>query len=510
VSNSRFVHPALRRLDDVRLAIDNPYGVPATLFAREEVPIEGDAVEQALGVLAVQQTLETLGVIADGARLRRAVFTPDFHKGGGIPVGTVLEADGFVLPQAVGSDVNCGMRLVVTDVPAAELAPRLDALAPALRAIYFGGGRDVPTSPRQREAILRAGMMGLLDAFDDNADRGLWRTVDRARAEAELLSSTFQGSLPARATFAFDDWARGSGRTDGRDAQLGAIGGGNHFVELQVVDEIVDGAAARALGVERDRVAIMVHSGSVGLGHAVGNFFLDEAKRLWPTALKRPEHGFFPLVATGAQAAVAARYLDAMRNAANFAFANRFVLGLMAGRALGEVLGRTVDARLVWDAPHNLVWEPTAARPAFVHRKGACPAPGPDPSVVGARAWLGAPVILPGSMGTSSWLLAGTGADEALESASHGAGRAIPRGRARHLDDAPTTEALSRLRVVTPIDPDAPMVRRRRDVLAQHEARLREEAPTAYKDVAPIVDTVAAAGIARPVARLRPLLTVKA
>jgi tRNA-splicing ligase RtcB len=497
-------HPALRRLDHVRVAIDNPYGVPATLFARDEVPIEADAVEQALGVMSVQRELDALG---GGARLRRAVFTPDFHKGGGIPVGTVLKADGFVLPQAVGSDVNCGMRLVVTDVTAAELAPRLDALAPALRAIYFGGARDVPTSPRQREAILREGMMGLLGAFDDNADRGLWRTVDRARAEAELLSITFHGSLPTRGTFAFDDWARGSGRTEGRDAQLGAIGGGNHFVELQTVDDVVDGTAARALGVERDRVAIMVHSGSVGLGHAVGGFFLDEAKRLWPTTHKRPASGFFPLFTDGP---VAARYLDAMRNAANFAFANRFVLGLMAVRALGDVLGRAVEARLVWDAPHNLVWEPSAARSTYVHRKGACPAPGPDPSAAGARAWLGAPVILPGSMGTASWLLAGGGADEALESASHGAGRAIPRGRARRLDDSATNEALARLRVVTPIDPEAPSVRRRRDILEQHALRLREEAPTAYKDVAPVVGTVAAAGIARPVARLLPLITVKA
>lgn len=190
-----------------------------------------------------------------------------------------------------------------------------------------------------------------------------------------------------------------------------------------------------------------------------------------------------------------------MGNAANFAFANRLFLGLMALQAIEEASGRRIASRLVYDAPHNLVFR---SGDAMLHRKGATPAHGP-----GGTDWLGKPVIIPGSMGASSFLLAGTGNEGALESACHGAGRALSRGRAAHVSADVFARAIDKLRVVGPIDPRSPSLARRRDILEKYEKRIMEEAPYAYKAVEPVVDAVERASVARKVARLWPLCTVK-
>ncbi|MEO7731574.1 MAG: RtcB family protein [Kofleriaceae bacterium] len=508
------------RIDDTRLDIQNPHGVPVTLFANRDVPIEIEAIEQALGLVSVQQTIEELraaqarGAIAGfwgdvEAKLERVVLTPDFHRGSGIPVGTVAEARGFLIPQAVGNDVCCGMRLLTTDITRDELTGHLDALDGPLRAVFFQGQRAIAMSPRQREALLRDGLWGLLETSGDNANTGLWQHYDARAQERDLSHVHFQGVVPARGVFAFGDYITSSGSTSGRDSQIGSIGGGNHFVELQVIDEILDGTTAHAWGVARDTVTIMAHSGSVGLGHTVGGYFLDQARAIFPRELKHPEHGFYLVPTEGPHAALAAKYLDAMNNAANFAFANRLFLGLMAIRVLSEVLRRPIATKLIYDAPHNLIWADDRVPGTHLHRKGACPALGPDVSTTGPFRVTGHPVIIPGSMGAASYLLAGTGNAGALCSACHGAGRSLSRGKSRHVDEATYTETFSRLRVVTPIDPNAADVRLRRDVLAQYHDRLKEEAPYAYKDITPVVQTVEDADVARRVARMWPLLTIK-
>jgi len=508
------------RIDGTRLDILNPHGVPVTLFANRDVPIELEAIEQALALVSVQQTIEELraaqsrGAIAPfwgdpEAKLERVVLTPDFHRGAGIPVGTVAEARGFVIPQAVGNDVCCGMRLLVTDVTREELTSHLDALDAPLRAVFFEGQRAISMSPRQREALLREGLWGLLETSGDNANTGLWQHYDAKTQEADLTRVHFQGVVPAREVFAFGDYIQSSGGTSGRDSQIGSIGGGNHFVELQVVDEILDGTTAHAWGVTRDTVAIMAHSGSVGLGHTVGGYFLDRARAIFPRELKHPEHGFYLVPTEGPHGGLAAKYLDAMHNAANFAFGNRLFLGLMAVRVMSEVLQRPIATRLIYDAPHNLIWANDGVDGTHLHRKGACPALGPDITSAGPFRFTGHPVIIPGSMGAASYLLSGTGNEAALCSACHGAGRSLSRGKSRHVDEATYTETFARLRVVTPIDPNAPDVRLRRDVLAQYHDRLKEEAPYAYKDITPVVQTVEDAHVARRVARLWPLLTIK-
>jgi tRNA-splicing ligase RtcB len=520
MSRRRRLDSVVRRIDATRLRIDNPQGVPVTLYANSDIPVDAEAIDQLLGFVSLQETLDMIagqeraGRIAPfwgeaPGRLASVVVTPDFHRGSGIPIGTVADARGFVIPQAVGKDICCGMRLLVTDLTRGELEPLLDRLAAPLRASFFEGRRDLPMSPRQREALLRDGLRGLLATGGDNARTGLWRGYDRQEQEADLDRVHFGGSLPARGIFAFEDYVRGSGAVDGRDSHLGSVGGGNHFVELQEVEEVLDGATAHAWGVRPGAVAIMAHSGSVGLGATVGSTFAERARGLFPRELPHPEHGFYVLPVAGPRAATAGEYLDAMRNAANFAFGNRLMLGLMAVAALSEAAGRRVGSRLIYDAPHNLVWEPGPGREGYLHRKGACPALGCEPDGDGPFRFTGHPVIIPGSMGSASYLMAGSGNGEALASACHGAGRALARGKARQVDAETYERAVGLLRVVTPIDPGAPSIRGRHDILEQYHDRLKEEAPYAYKPITPVIETVAAAGIARPVARLGPLLTIK-
>ncbi len=507
----------LERLDAVRSRYNHP-DVPVTVFAREDVPIQPEGLDQLDEFLGLQETLarlydhERAGRVdpfwgdAPG-RIDSVVVTPDFHRGGGIPVGVVVDARGFVIPAAIGNDVCCGMRLLMTDVSRDELAPHLDALGHRLRAIFFQGQRNIPMSPRQREATLRDGLWGLHATLGANASTGLWRYYDPRQQADDLLRVHFQGVLPAAGTFAFADYIKSSGNEDGRDPQIGSVGGGNHFVELQSVDEVCDGPTAHAWGLARGGVSIMAHSGSLGLGHMVGGHYVGKAHSLYPKKTPHPAHGFYVLPTGGPHRALAAEYLDAMRNAANFAFANRLCLGLMAVRALSEVLGRSVASSLVYDAPHNLIWEPGGgASDRYIHRKGACPAMGPS---LGAFEYTGHPVIIPGSMGSASYVLAGEGNEGALCSACHGAGRGLTRSQAAHAPEGTYEREVAPLRVITAIDPDAPQVKGRRDIIGRHRRRLMEEAPGAYKSITPVVQTVEDAGVARRVARLSPLVTVK-
>ena len=494
------------RQDATVSTIHNPHHVDVSLFANAEVNVEREAVDQLLEFLKLAGTLDDLNARrffgdVHGA-IERVVLTPDFHRGSGIPVGTVIDARGFVIPRAVGNDICCGMRLLVTDLPADDLEPHWPAIAARLRGLFFQGQRDIPLSPRQREAMLRDGLRGLAATQGDNAGRGLWADYDVTTELADLDRLATGGAFPTSDLFGFDDYVRSSGQTDGRDAQIGSIGGGNHFVELQRVDELLDPDVARRWGVSKGSLAIMVHSGSVALGHAVGGHYMEEARSMFPAGLRHPAHGFYVMPTAGPQAGRAAEYLDAMHNAANFALANRMFLGMMALRGLRAATGRTISARLLYDAPHNLIF---AQGERHLHRKGATPARGP----VDPMTWIGEPVIIPGSMGASSFLLAGGGHEPALCSACHGAGRTMSRGAAMHVAPAIADAALARLRVVTSVDTTDPAVRLRRDILDRHRQRVLEEGPFAYKQIGPVIRTVEEAGVAQGVARLEPLLTVK-
>ncbi len=493
-------------------SIPNELGIDVRLFANESVSVGREAFDELFDFLDTSRAISDIQDEERAGRLSffddqssgisRVVLTPDFHKGSGIPIGTVVENKGFVIPAAIGNDIGCGMRLLVTDIPSSKLEPHWNTIQKRLREIFFQGQRNIPMSPRQREAVLRFGLPGLLETIQDNAGSGIFQYFDIESQRNDLNKAHNGGGWNTDRLFGFEKLIRSSGAIDGRDPQIGSVGGSNHFVELQNVDEILCVNTAREFGISKGNLAIMVHSGSVMLGHAVGGHFIDRAKEIFPRQVKDPKGDFYILPTTGRYAKEGIFYLNSMRNAANFAFANRLFLGLMVVKAIQEALGIEVSHKLIYDAPHNLVFQNDEG---FIHRKGATPAEGPKSN----SEWIGSPVLVPGSQGSASYLLTGLGNEDALNSACHGAGRIMPRGEASHVSDKIYDEQTKHLRIVTPIDPKSPQMQMRKDIMAKYKERVKEEAPYAYKEITPIISSIEGAGIARAVVKLMPLCTVK-
>ena len=483
------------RLDANTVRINAGTRFDITLFANEEVPVDRKSIAEIQEFARIEETLDRLNArrfFGDHtAAIRRISLSPDFHRGAGIPVGSAIDAQGFVIPKCTGNDIGCGMRLTVLDgldeSAVRDAGSRLDQ---TLRHIFFEGGRDIVMTPALREGILREGAY----ALDGRLPGGLWDWFDAAQHERDLARHHHDGSWPTDGVFGLSDFIQGSGGAS-RDMQSGSIGGGNHFCELQVVEEILDKPTAWRWGLKPGSVTVMAHTGSVAIGHLVGGHFGDLARSLHPADLPKPVAGFHPLPVDGALGHHGRAYLSAMGNGANFAVVNRLLLTLMAQRALAEATGRALAARLVYDAPHNLIWSNGADH---LHRKGTTPA-GAD--MADAEFPDGHPVIVPGSMGASSYLLKGCGNPACLCSAPHGAGRVQARGEGRKGN----ASEIDALRVVTKAD----ITRLRRDVAEERIKDLLEEAPSVYKDIGPVVRTVSDAGVATPVARMRPLLTIK-
>lgn len=506
--------PRLTRTDPNRVRIENPYGIDAVLFANPSVPVEPAAVDELVGMLDISQTVERFASaspesFAEDPRVERVAVTPDFHKARGIPVGTVMATRGFVVPQAVGNDVNCGMRLHLSSLRAEDLEGRADELETAFRHLFFEGGRNIPMTRSQREAIFRGGLEALLDATPRSLTEGAWSLFHERGIGDELDRVEARGSLVAGRVFGLDDFMGPAGELT-RDSQIGSIGGGNHFVEVQRVERILDGPTAHAWGIRPGMVTVMVHTGSVSIGHLSGGYYRDVVRRIYPRSLRHPANGLFPLPLGPRHEEEASLFWDALHNAGNFAYANRLFLALTALAGLRRVCG-DVDFPLLYDAPHNFVWrEERDGETWAVHRKGATPARGYEEMTGTPFAYHGQPVLVPGSMGASSFVLAGRGSPDSLSSASHGAGRALSRGSALHGHEREFREFLERFRVVSPLDLRRPDVRLRRDIVERKLDELRQEAPYAYKGIGPVVDTLAGAGLAHPVAELAPVMTIKA
>jgi len=250
----------------------------------------------------------------------------------------------------------------------------------------------------------------------------------------------------------------------------------------------------------------MVHSGSLSLGHQANASGMDQARAAWPVGLPAPGNGIIPMLLDERSEAARRRYLDAFGNAANFAVGNRFFLSLMLRAGLAAECG-DLAADLVYDAPHNLLWQERTI--GVVHRKGATPAGGYAETAGGPYAMWGEPVIVPGSMGAASYVLRGHGNPRSLASACHGAGRRVPRGAASRAGEAELDAFLEEFRVVTPLDHRDPKVTRRADVMAAWRRDVKQEAPWVYKTSARSCPASGNAEVADPVVELRPLLTVK-
>jgi len=431
----------------------------ATILLPPTLPLEQRAVEQLLAFAAVKTPAGERAACA-------ACATPDFHPGGIAPVGAVVATPGdVVIPAAIGTDINCGMRLFTTGLTLAQAAPHRSALVARLKAVLLENERDVPVATRAFRALFDDGPLAFVDSLGRD---GVWADVDRDRLAEELGRCIGLDELRASARHAPD--AHVGPREIFRDPALGTPGGGNHFVELQVVDAILDRHAAWAAGLREGEVVAMIHSGSRDVGFHVGARWMDRARAEWPAGVRHPESRLYALAGP-----LAADYLEAMGVAARYAWANRVVLGELVRRELARVLGAD-GGRLVVDVPHNVV---LAEAGCNIHRKGATP----------ARA--GDLAIIPGSMGDHSFVARGLGHPDWLRSCSHGAGRRMRRqSTRRHV--VPQADAASW------------------ECVTLREERRIEEAPEAYKPIGPVIDAQREAGLIEPVARLRPWVTFKA
>jgi tRNA-splicing ligase RtcB (3'-phosphate/5'-hydroxy nucleic acid ligase) len=434
----------------------------AEVLLPENFPLEGKALQQLVQLARAHHP--------SGGHVSKCCASPDFHPGdAGVAIGSIAEMDGMVMPGAVGSDINCGMRLHMLDMDESTFAAGRASFVEKLKGDLLLGTRDLPMRGRAFRALFQDGLMGLLEDFRRTDDRkGFIADIDLDRMEHDLDRVFMQGTMFGRTSNA-PEGLMPEGYV--RDGGLGTIGGGNHFVEIQVVDDILDRSLAYAWGVRRGSMAFMIHSGSRLVGKHIGNAWRDKARASWPKGKEHPESGMFSF-SKATDPTLVDDYLVAEATAAHYGFLNRMLLAELVRRRADEVFGPR-DAPLVFDLPHNITLR---VGDRYVVRKGACPAPE------------GQPVIIPGSMGAPSFLLVGTGNDLLLQSASHGAGRAKARVSMNHVEDL----GLEGVTCITLRD----------------ERRI-EEAPAAYKAIEPVIQSQVDAGLVRVVAKMRPLLTFK-
>jgi len=456
--------------------------VPARLFGDETLV---DAAFQDGTVTQLINTATLPGIMG------YAMAMPDFHRGYGFPIGGVAatRVDGGVIsPGGVGYDINCGVRLLGTQLEQAEVMPYLQDLVVALNRACpsgVGGKGRVQVREGELDGLLEQGAKWALK-------RGLARPEDLAHTEE-------QGCMPGADPEQVSDRAKERGRP-----QVGSLGAGNHFLEIDVVEAVYEPEVARVFGLWQGQVVVQIHCGSRGFGHQVCDDYvrsLQSAVRKYDIQLADRELVCAPLDSPEGRA-----YYGAMACAVNYAFVNRQVLASGVRDAFEQVLaGHVADFDLfqVYDVCHNIAkFEEHQVhgrrRKLCVHRKGATRAFGPGQAEVPADyRTVGQPVLVPGSMGTASYVLVGT--QEAMDltfgSTCHGAGRVMSRRRARELVfGAELRKELARQGII---------------VRAGSNKGLAEEAPAAYKDVSRVVEVVQKAGIARQVARLHPLGVIK-
>jgi len=455
---------------------------PARLYADEEL------LDDALQDKSVEQLVNTAtlpGIV------KYAIAMPDIHQGYGAPVGGVFATavkDGVISPGAVGYDINCGVRVLASHISADEVRPHLNELASALY-------RNCPSGVGVSGSVDLRG-----DDLDDILNRGAQWALERGYARAEDLQHTEEfGQLATADSKTVSPKAKERGRD-----QLGTLGAGNHFIEVDRIAAIYDAASAKVLGLFENQVVTQIHCGSRGLGHQVCQDYVDRFQRVvkeYNIILPDRE-----LVAAPYDSGEGREYAAAMGAAANFAFANRQVLAFHIRRSFAEVLKGKVsdfDLHQVYDIAHNMAKLEEhevegAMMRVLVHRKGATRAFGPNsPVLPDDLKPIGQPVLIPGSMGTMSFILCGTEGSmtQTFGSSCHGAGRVWSRHKAKKEVRGEKLRAEMQERGIA--------------VRAGSLSGLAEEAPQAYKDVSRVVEVVDHAGIGRKVARLEPLAVIK-
>ncbi|HEX2711945.1 MAG TPA: RtcB family protein [Candidatus Acidoferrales bacterium] len=473
----------LRKLDDYRWLVPRSakpgMQTDALIYADEHL------LEQIVKDLSVEQAMNVAclpGIVG------RSLAMPDIHQGYGFPIGGVAATNlhkGVISPGGVGFDINCGVRLLASTL-------RRDEVTLKLRELVNQLFRDVPSGTGS-EGFVECGWRDL----DEVLERGAAWVVEHGYGEAADVefceeSGCMDGGDPAKVS----DRAKQRGRT-----QIGTLGSGNHFLEVQYVQKIFEEEIAKRFGLAEDQVVVLIHCGSRGLGHQVCTDFLkvmNEAMRRYDITLPDRQLACVPR-----QSPEGKDYLAAMAAAANFAWANRQAITHFTRRSFAKVFGEQAQLSVVYDVAHNIAKRERhrvggREEEVLVHRKGATRSfPAGSPFIPEAYQDAGQPVLIPGSMGTASYVLVGTerAMEETFGTVCHGAGRAMSRTAAKKGRDARTeTQKLENQGII---------------LRAETRDGILEEVPEAYKDIDAVVDVVHNAGLARKVARLRPMGVIK-
>jgi tRNA-splicing ligase RtcB len=476
----------MKRLDEYLWEIPQSFRedmrVPARIYADDEL------LEAALQEKSVEQLVNTAtlpGIV------EYALAMPDIHQGYGFPIGGVAATrlpHGVISPGGVGYDINCGVRVMGTHMTRDDIAPHIGDLATAL---YY----NCPSGVGEK------GSIKVTEAeFDELCVKGARWALGRGYARPEDLQRTEESGCLAGAD---PDKVSHRARERGRP-QVGTLGAGNHFIEVDVVTEIYDDQAARAMGLFPGQVALQIHCGSRGFGHQICTDYVDEFQAaIKKYDIKLPDR---ELVCAPFNSPEGQNYFAAMACAANYAFANRQVLLHHIRRTFEQTLASQVsdwDVFQIYDIAHNMAKVEThtihgEGVRVCVHRKGATRAFGPGfEGLPSDYRDIGQPVLVPGSMGTASFILVGTAGsmEQTFGSTCHGAGRVMSRAQAkRQVRGEKLRNELEHRNIA---------------VRAGSLPGLAEEAPLAYKDVDRVVEVVHRAGIARRVARLEPMAVIK-
>ena len=472
----------LKKVDNYRYLIPTSY--------KQGMRLEGliYANDELIRQIEKDQTMDQVANVATLPGLvGRSLAMPDAHQGYGFCIGGVAAADlneGVVSAGGVGFDINCGVRLLASSFSESEVRPRLEQL---LNQLF----PDIPCGTGRR---------GLLNVAKSELDQVLrlgaqWAVEQGYGKEGDIAHIEEYGKIPQAEASLVSHRAKERGHD-----QLGTLGSGNHFLEVQVVEQIFDPELGPKFGLHQGQVVVLMHSGSRGLGHQVCTDYLD----LMQGAMKR--YGIVvidrQLACVPIQSREGQDYLAAMAAAANFAFANRQMITHWTRNAFERVLGNG-DLKVVYDVCHNIAKREEhqvgdRKKEVLVHRKGATRAfPKGHPALPIELREVGQPVLIPGSMGTCSYVLVGTeqAMRETFGSSCHGAGRAKSRTQAKR--ETTADQLLQELK-------DKGIL-----VKGQTRSGLTEEKPDAYKDVSQVVEVVHNAGIARKVAKLIPIAVMK-
>lgn len=441
----------------------NTYGLKSKILLPESFQIEEKAINQLLDFSRISHP--------DGGHVKCSCATPDFHSGTDIPVGSVVVTDhSMVIPQAIGTDINCGMRLHKIDLTYDKFLEKKSFWIEKLKGDLLGGTRNVPVTPISMTSLFNEGIGAFFDEIK-NKKEGLFKNIDYGLIQKELKKLHISAFENGNSIYAPDSLQKIS-RDLIRDPSLATLGGGNHFCELQVVTEIIDKQKAYLNGLKVGQLVLMIHTGSRDVGFYVGNRWKDKAKDFWPKNLKYPDNKIFPLYGK-----LANEYMLAMYSASHYAYLNRALIAEIVRQRTIEVFGE-IDCSLIVDVPHNIILKEDIGN---VHRKGATP------------AFKDQKLLIPGSMGHDSYLLNGLGNSNWLKSASHGAGRNISR-----------TEILFKSK-----NKKFDLGLKNIECITLNEERIIEECPAAYKEIGPVISSQVEEKVIDVIAKFSPILTFK-